>query len=50
MYKTAAVGDVLKDHLETESVSQLITLEEAENIKWPVRMGRAVLSVFSPLL
>lgn len=50
MYKTKGVADVLKDHLETEALSQLITLEEAENITWMTRAGRAVLSVFSPLL
>ncbi|MEG2254376.1 MAG: cardiolipin synthase [Vagococcus sp.] len=50
MYKTSTVADVLRDHLETESKSQLITLEEAKNVKWFVRLGRAILSVFSPLL
>lgn len=50
MYKTTSVAEVYKDHLETEAMSQLVTLEEAKSINWLTRMGRATLSVFSPLL
>ncbi len=50
MYKTNAVQDVLKDHLDTEALSQEITLEQANNINIVTRMARGVLGVFSPLL
>ncbi len=50
MYKTPSVLEVYEDHMQTEAASQLITLEEANDIKWTTRLGRATLAVFSPLL
>ncbi|MGO3733117.1 MAG: cardiolipin synthase [Vagococcus sp.] len=50
MYKTTAVQDVYEDHIQTEAKSQLITLEESEDIKWLTRVLRAILGVFSPLM
>ncbi|HCM90862.1 MULTISPECIES: cardiolipin synthase [Vagococcus] len=50
MYKTSSVTEVYDDHMQTEASSQLITLEEANDISWPTRMVRALLAVFSPLL
>ncbi|UNM88791.1 cardiolipin synthase [Vagococcus sp. CY52-2] len=50
MYKTKGVDDVLQDHLETEKLSQLITLEEAKNVSFPKKVLQACLSVFAPLL
>lgn len=50
MYKTPSVLEVYEDHMQTERASQLITLEEANDIKWTTRLGRAMLAVFSPLL
>ncbi|MGY3765974.1 cardiolipin synthase [Vagococcus vulneris] len=50
MYRTVSVDELLADHLETESKSQLISLEEAKNVSGPKRLLRAVIGVFSPLL
>lgn len=50
MYKTTSVMEVYDDHIQTEAMSQLVTLEEARNISWLRKVGRATLAVFSPLL
>ncbi len=50
MYKTTSVMEVYEDHIQTEALSQLVTLEEAKNITWLTKVGRATLAVFSPLL
>jgi len=50
MYKTNGVEEVLKDHLETEKLSQKISLEEARDIPFVKRVLQACLSIFSPLL
>ncbi|WP_326716474.1 cardiolipin synthase [Vagococcus jeotgali] len=50
MYKGSGVKSVYDDHMATEGVSQLITLEEATNIFWFTKIGRACLAVFSPLM
>lgn len=50
MYKTIGVQEVLKDHLETEGLSQLITLKEAKTVVWYKRLLRNILRIFSPLL
>ena len=50
MYKTTSVMEVYEDHIQTEAMSQLVTLEEARSISWLRKVGRATLAVFSPLL
>ncbi|MGX7013604.1 cardiolipin synthase [Vagococcus silagei] len=50
MYQTNGVQDVLKDHLETEELSQRVTLEQAKNVVWYRLIFRSIMRIFSPLL
>lgn len=50
LYKTDSVLDLKNDYLETLKVCEEISLQQCENIKWPVKFGRLILRMFSPLL
>ncbi len=50
LYDTPTVHDIREDFLATQAVSQLVTLEECQNIPWYLRILRAILRVFAPLL
>lgn len=50
LYKTHSVIDLRDDFKNTLELCQVVTLEECENIKWPVKFGRLILRMFSPLL
>lgn len=50
MYCTKAVGQMQEDFLKTQTVSQEITQEQCRAVPFYRRLGRSVLSVFSPLL
>ncbi|MEG0506242.1 MAG: cardiolipin synthase [Longicatena sp.] len=49
-YKSKVVMDVKKDYLETLEKSHEVTLEECTGIAFPVRIMRAILNLFSPLM
>ena len=42
--------DVKKDYLETLEKSHLVTLEECKQVRLPVRIMRAILNLFSPMM
>ncbi|MDO5043851.1 MAG: cardiolipin synthase [Coriobacteriia bacterium] len=50
MYKSKAVHQCHQDILDTCEVSREVSLEEQEQVSMPVRIARAVLSAFAPLL
>ncbi|WP_343348491.1 cardiolipin synthase [Terrisporobacter petrolearius] len=50
LYKTDSVLKVKDDFNETLELCQKISLKECENIKWPVKFGRLILRLFSPLM
>lgn len=49
-YKSKVVMDVKKDYMETLEKSHLVTLEECRNVAFPVRIMRAILNLFSPMM
>lgn len=49
-YKSRVVMDVKKDYLESLEKSHQVTLEECLKVKLPVRILRAVLNLFSPMM
>ena len=44
------IQEMKKDYLETLSVSEEITLDEVKKTSLPVRILRAIMNVFAPLL
>ncbi|MDD5879236.1 MAG: cardiolipin synthase, partial [Clostridiales bacterium] len=50
LYKTDSVLKVKEDFLDTLELCQQISLQDCENVKWPVKFGRLILRMFSPLL
>lgn len=50
LYKTDSVLKLKEDFLNTLDLCQQINISDCENIKWPVKFGRLVLRLFSPLL
>ena len=49
-YRSKVVMDVKKDYLETLEKSHLVTLEECKQVRLPVRIMRAILNLFSPMM
>ena len=49
-YKSRVVMDVKHDYLETLKKSHQVTLEECMDVKLPVRIMRAFLNLFSPMM
>lgn len=49
-YRSKVVMDVKKDYLETLAKSHLVTLEDCNKVAWPVRIMRAFLNLFSPMM
>ena len=50
LYKTDSVLKLKEDFLDTLELCQQISLQDCENVKWPVKFGRLILRMFSPLL
>ena len=50
MYKTDCVSDVKKDFLETLDKCQEVTYADCRNVNVFVRMIRALLRLFAPLM
>ena len=50
LYRTASVVQVKNDFLKTLNICQEITLEDCKKVKWYIRLGRAILKVFAPLM
>jgi cardiolipin synthase A/B len=50
MYGTSALQDVKRDFLQTQAISQEITLEWTQNVNIFRRLLRSLLRVFSPLI
>ena len=50
LYKTDSVLKLKEDFLDTLELCQQISLQDCENVKWPVKLGRLILRMFSPLL
>lgn len=49
-YKSKVVMDVKQDYLDTLEKSHQVTLEECKAVKLPVRIMRAFLNLFSPMM
>ncbi|MEG0469182.1 MAG: phospholipase D-like domain-containing protein, partial [Longicatena sp.] len=49
-YKSKVVMDVKKDYMETLEKSHLVTMEECCNVSLRVKIMRAVLNLFSPMM
>lgn len=49
-YKSKVVLDAKKDYLETLEKSHLVTLEECKKVKLPIRILRAILNIFAPMM
>ena len=50
LYNTDSALKVRDDFIKTLELCQKISLKECEDIKWPIKFGRLVLRLFSPLL
>ena len=50
LYKTDSELKLKEDFLDTLELCQQISLQDCENVKWPVKFGRLILRMFSPLL
>lgn len=50
LYNTDSVLKVRDDFIKTLEKCQKVSLKECEDIKWPVKFGRLILRLFSPLL
>lgn len=50
LYKTKSVMELKKDYLNTLEKCQLISLEQAKNVKLIVRIFRSILRLFAPLM
>lgn len=50
MYRSKSVLAVKEDYLKTLKVCQLVSLESCRRIPWIIKLGRAVLRVFAPLM
>lgn len=50
LYRTKAVKQIQEDILNTLSVSQKITLEDCDKIRWYHRLFQRLIKVFSPLM
>ena len=42
--------DVKKDYMKTLEMSHEVTLEECRSVKLPIRIMRAFLNLFSPMM
>lgn len=49
-YQSHVVESLKEDYMECLKQSHLVTLEECDNVKLPVKMVRAILNLFAPML
>lgn len=49
-YRSKVVMDVKRDYLETLGKSHQVTLQECKDVRLPVRIMRAILNLFSPMM
>ena len=49
-YRSKVVMDVKRDYLETLSKSHQVTLEECRQVRLSIRIMRAILNLFSPMM
>lgn len=50
LYQSQAVAALRDDFLETQKISQEITLEQCRSVPWYARLGRSILRLFAPLM
>ena len=50
LYRCRCIGDMRKDFLQTQAVSQEITLQQCRAVRLPTRLLRSVLRLFAPLM
>ncbi len=50
MYRASCIDDIYRDFLETEQVSQEVTLEECRSVPFWTRILRNLLKMFAPLM
>ncbi len=50
MYNTDSIIHIKDDYINTLKICKKITLDECKDVKLPVRFGRLILRLFSPLL
>lgn len=49
-YRSKVVMDVKRDYLDTLAKSHQVTLEECHQVRLPIRIMRAILNLFSPMM
>lgn len=49
-YKSKVVMDVKQDYIQTLAKSHLVTLEDCKEVRVPIRVMRAILNLFSPMM
>ncbi len=50
MYKTSCIADIYEDFVQTESVSQEITMEDCRSVPFLKRLLSSILKIFAPLM
>ena len=50
LYNMNSVFEVKEDFLQTQKLSQEITLKMCQSVPWYIRLGRSVLRIFAPML
>lgn len=50
LYNMDSVFEVKEDFLQTQKLSQEITLKMCQSVPWYIRLGRSVLRIFAPML
>jgi len=50
LYRADCLTDLKQDYLETQELCTRITLEDCRRVAWYRKLGRKILSVFSPLM
>ena len=50
LYNMHSVFEVKEDFLQTQKLSQEITLKMCQSVPWYTRLGRSILRIFAPML
>lgn len=50
LYQTSSIIEMKSDFLSTQALCREVSLEECQNVRWYVRLIRAILMIFAPLM
>lgn len=50
LFKTKCIDEMKSDFITLLNQCEPMTLEKCKAVKWPIRLGRAVLKIFAPLM